>query len=303
MDKSFCEICMKNYSSYQSLWNHNKKFHKDKKCNNKNICDDNIIFVKKADFNLLQCYYCNKEFSNTSNKSRHIKTCKEIYSNIQLIETDKYKCDICNKGFNCKTSIYRHREVCKETEEHSKITNIVINNNNNVTNNNITNNNNIVINNIIINKLGEENIDSINKNDILNLFDKEFLSIIKFIELIYFNKKLPENHIFCSPNLNNKIVKIYDTALKKPKAALKNSIFNNILYNSIEKINLLYSVYKHKFDFNNDKKNIIQENIDRLQKMKYDMFNKNNKSYYVSLGLLSYNNKEIVEDTWNKIKE
>ena len=290
---------MKNYASYQSLWNHNKKFHKDKNCNNKKICVDNIIFVKKADFNLLQCYYCNKEFSNTSNKSRHIKICKEIYLNIQLIETDKYKCDICNKGFNCKTSIYRHREVCKETEELSKTTNIVINNN--ITNNNITNNNNIVINNITINKLGEENIDSINKNDILNLFDKEFLSIIKFIELIYFNKKLPENHIFCSPNLNNKIVKIYDTALKKPKAALKNSIFNNILYNSIEKINLLYSVYKHKFG--NDKKNIIQENIDRLQKMKYDMFNKNNKSYYVSLGLLSYNNKEIVEDTWNKIKE
>ena len=52
----------------------------------------------------------------------------------------------------------------------------------------------------------------------------------------------------------------------------------------------------------NDKKTILQENIDRLQKMKYELFNKNNKSYYVSLGLLSYNNKEIIEDTWNKIK-
>ena len=89
--------------------------------------------------------------------------------------------------------------------------------------------------------------------------------------------------------------------MKKPKTALKNNIFNSILFNSIEKINLLYSIYKHKFDDN--KKNIIQENIDRLQKMKYELFNKNNKSYYVSLGLLSYNNKEIVEDTWNKIKE
>ena len=60
---------------------------------------------------------------------------------------------------------------------------------------------------------------------------------MKFIELIYFNKKLPENHIFCSANLNNKMVKVYDTALKKPKAALKINIYNSILFNSIEKIN------------------------------------------------------------------
>ena len=155
--------------------------------------------------------------------------------------------------------------------------------------------------NITINKLGEENIDSINKKDVISLFDKEFISIMSFIELIYFNKKLPENHIFCSPNLNNKIVKIYDTKLKKPKAEIKNSIFSSILYNSIEKISLLYSVYKNKFD--SEKLKIIQENIDRLQKMKYELFNKNNKVYYVSLGLLSYNKKEIVENTWNKLKE
>jgi hypothetical protein len=133
------------------------------------------------------------------------------------------------------------------------------------------------------------------------LFDKEFISIIKFIELIYFNKTLPENHIFCSANLNNKMVKVYDTALKKPKAALKINIFNSILCKSIEKINSLYPIYKNKFD--NDKNENIQENMSRLQTLKYELFNKNNKSYYVSLGLLSYNNREIVEDTWNKIKD
>ena len=86
-------------------------------------------------------------------------------------------------------------------------------------------------------------------------------------------------------------------ALFQPSEKKKNSVKEWLLRPG----NLLYSIYKHKFD--DDKKNIIQENIDRLQKMKYELFNKNNKSYYVSLGLLSYNNKEIVEDTWNKIKE
>lgn len=28
MDGNICKICNKNYASYKSLWNHNKKFHK-----------------------------------------------------------------------------------------------------------------------------------------------------------------------------------------------------------------------------------------------------------------------------------
>jgi hypothetical protein len=59
------------------------------------------------------------------------------------------------------------------------------------------------------------------------------------------------------------MVKVYDTALKKPKAALKINIYNSILFNSIEKINSLYQIYKNKFD--NDKNENIQENMDRLQ--------------------------------------
>ena len=90
-----------------------------------------------------------------------------------------------------------------------------------------------------------------------------FISIIKFIELIYFNKTLPENHIFCSANLNNKMIKVYDTTLKKPKAALKINIFSSILCKSIKKINSLYPLYKNKFD--TDKNENIQENMDRLQ--------------------------------------
>ena len=59
------------------------------------------------------------------------------------------------------------------------------------------------------------------------------------------------------------MVKVYDTALKKPKTALKINIFNSILCKSIEKINSLYPIYKNKFD--NDKNENIQENMDRLQ--------------------------------------
>ena len=34
MESYFCNTCNKNYASYKSLWNHNKKFHKADKLTN-----------------------------------------------------------------------------------------------------------------------------------------------------------------------------------------------------------------------------------------------------------------------------
>ncbi len=63
MDTNFCNTCMKNYASYQSLWNHNKKFHQDKQINNpiKSInnpiksINNPIKSINKNDFDKLQC--------------------------------------------------------------------------------------------------------------------------------------------------------------------------------------------------------------------------------------------------------
>ena len=45
MKSYLCTICNKNYTSYQSMWNHNKKFHKDGKLininNNANSINNN----------------------------------------------------------------------------------------------------------------------------------------------------------------------------------------------------------------------------------------------------------------------
>ena len=37
MDKYCCNICSKNYASYQSLWIHNKKFHSTSNNNDINL--------------------------------------------------------------------------------------------------------------------------------------------------------------------------------------------------------------------------------------------------------------------------
>ncbi len=63
-----CNFCNKLYSSYKSLWNHNKEFHnKNIEHNNSNKLCDNI---KKY-----YCSICNKNFNDRSNKWKHEKKC------------------------------------------------------------------------------------------------------------------------------------------------------------------------------------------------------------------------------------
>ena len=70
-----CTICIKTYKSYQSLWNHNKKFH------------NNLV----------------------KNSKEKVKNSKEILSNIQ-IEDKIYNCKFCNKFFSYKQSRYDHEK-------------------------------------------------------------------------------------------------------------------------------------------------------------------------------------------------
>lgn len=56
-----CKICNKLYKSYQSLWNHNKKFH--------NKIEKDVGY---------KCKICNKVFNNRFKKCYHQKNCKHI---------------------------------------------------------------------------------------------------------------------------------------------------------------------------------------------------------------------------------
>jgi hypothetical protein len=79
-----CEICNKKYSSYKSVWNHNKKFHNPMTT----ICHPDVNHVStNCKPNKIYCEYCNKEFNTRQAKSKHKKKCNKIENNkIQLLE-------------------------------------------------------------------------------------------------------------------------------------------------------------------------------------------------------------------------
>jgi hypothetical protein len=83
VDKHICKTCNKEYSSYSSLWNHNKNIHKINNYNNLNNSENNLI---KSENNLIKsekninCRYCNKEYYNIKSRWSHEKKCQIIFN-------------------------------------------------------------------------------------------------------------------------------------------------------------------------------------------------------------------------------
>jgi hypothetical protein len=132
--KYYCKICQKNYKSNNSLWNHNKKFHPDKKMNNCEKCNKvyssykslwahNKFFHPKQIIPItipiidpkFKCKYCDKIYSSRQNRWKHENTVCEN----KIIQEQKtiYKCIFCEKIFNDKSNKYKHQKICKKNQK------------------------------------------------------------------------------------------------------------------------------------------------------------------------------------------
>jgi hypothetical protein len=69
-----CNKCNKKYSSYQTLWTHNKKFHTSQPTQNSLTPQPNPQLPQSD--TKLKCIHCNNLFSRKDNLKRHEKICK-----------------------------------------------------------------------------------------------------------------------------------------------------------------------------------------------------------------------------------
>ena len=255
--KYFCDHCKRDYISYKTLWIHNKKFH-----SNTEIVNND---TKPRDF---ECKYCNKKFTTKQNMRQHIgNTCK-------LVDTETLKLE-------------KQIELLQKEIKGIKSNTITNNNTNNGTINNI----------IVINKIGTENISDLNDSEISEIFDKKIESVIKFIQHLNFNKRLPSNHNFCTTSIDGNYLHIYNTEQLTKECDRKKYFFEELLGRSIYKMEQLYA--KYKSNFNETKQMQIEDDINTLKIIKSkDMNDKLLKEMLKKLNLLSYNYKKIVLDTW-----
>ena len=162
-----CDICNKIYSSYKSLWNHNKRFHNnDVQYVQSNVQDNNKI---------IKCEYCNKIFKIRSTKSEHKKKSCKLNPNINNNELIELK----NKNIELENSLISIKELLINSKIHHKTLQKINKQLNTTNNNNITNNNNVTINNTInLVSLGSENLsDVLNKREKLNILKDMYVTI------------------------------------------------------------------------------------------------------------------------------
>jgi len=261
-----CTVCKTEYKSYKSLWNHNNTFHSDL----------NIKISNKQIIGEYKCTKCNNTFTRKNNMVVHMnKQCK-----------NKDKPDP-NTELKQQLIELQKKVEKLETKNNSNINNTV---------NGTLNNGNI--NNIIyINKPGTENMLELNKKEVVEIFDKDISGLLTFVEKVNFNNRLPANHSFCTTNLGGPYLSIYDTTNSKVKQDRKKYFFEEIISKTVSKMEELYKINKGYFKANKQKS--IEDTLKRLNELKsMDMNKKIFKEMLKQLNILSYNDREVVETTW-----
>lgn len=242
--------------------------------------------------NINNCNICNKNYSSYKNLWRHNK---KFHSEEEL----KVKCKYCFKVYKHSQSKTRHEKTCKDIKlikndniTSNNIINNITNNTNNITNTTV---NNIL--NININPSGNEDLNCLSYEDIKYIFKAEKNCLIKLTETLNFNEKYPENHNFCNTSLEGKYINVLNNNNKIEKQN-KKDFFDLVLYNALNKMKIIFDRIKNK---------ITKEKVMELQQLmddtkKVHVSNEDvKKAYTTQINQISYNNKDLVQNTW-KIK-
>lgn len=278
-----CDICNKNYKTYQSMWIHNKKFHT--KLSSKVTLDNSKMTKEKIvledNENKYDCELCGKTYKYSQGKWKHKQTCKP--------KNDKNIKDLQTEILELKKEV----DILKITSNSKIIKNY---------NNGTVVNGNIITGNVIknkITKIGNENILELNDKEVTDIFNKEIEGVIKLIELVNFNERLPLNHSFCTTALDSQYISTYNSETKSIDKDRKKYFFDDIFSKAIERQEILYKNNKNKFEYTKRKQ--IEENIEFLKKIKNSDFNnKILKEFMKKLNLLTYNKRIMVQNTWLK---
>ena len=282
-----CKICNKEYSSYQSLWIHNKRFH----IPDTTLCHPNVIHVssechsnvipkstKLVQNNILSCNYCGKTFKFRQGKSKHLKICKQ--KNNEKIQE---QIDVMKKQLM--------QIVKKECKVHPKTFN-KINKQLNVNNTQI-NDNKVITNNIII-QLGKEKLYEVfSKEEQLKVLNQGYMCLDYLVQYAHFNPKYPQFKNILITNLQNNIAYKYNPITNNFDAISKNELLNEIISERMYDINEFFENYKDEITIRMQK--VIN---DFIAKMEYESYEQDKTQ---DIKIILYNNKDKIDI--NKHKE
>lgn len=250
--------------------------------------------------NAITCDKCSKMYSSLITYNNHIRLnrCK--------IKTNEIICNYCDKIFKSKQWRQKHEIKCKTTHdgEIKKLNDKIIelermvklsqpSTTNNIVNNNIVNNTQV---NYFINNYGDEDVSRITKRDFLRIFKTRKMSIPKVIEMIHFNKDLPQNHNVYISNYKDNYALIFTD--NKWKIIDKNEILRKLIFDSRDLLETEFLEFKASELKNKMDERSMELFQDYLDNVEDDNIMNGLKE---TIKLLLYNEKDMVIELKRKI--
>ena len=223
--------------------------------------------------NPLECKYCNKIYSKTSNLKRHLETCKDKLKKEKLKEEEasleKEEIALMKQIMAQKdeeNQLYKEEMALMRKQIELLMTKI---GSTNIENNNCNNTNNTV--NIQINGWGEEDRSHLTDKFLRFCYDRPFTSIQRVIEAIYFNPDCPNNwNVMIKDDKSSKAL-IYnrekDAWIKKES----NGVVDDLMHTG-------YSILDENFDKQKDANKLTNRLIEKFTNFQ-DFFAKGDKEY------------------------
>ena len=294
IDGYYCNICNKQYSNYNSLWTHTKKYHKPDEINEttnetKPTPSGNHNTTIQEICKSLSCKYCKKQFNHRNNRWRHEKTCK---SKDSVIVIDANKIILLeNKIIELENKI--NATTNKSINKTNKNINKTNNTNNGTINNTTTG---TIINNTTNIKVsfGEEDLEKISTKDQKSILNYGYMSMIKLIEMMHLNKEYPEFNNIKIHNLKDKYAKIYDESIKNFTTVSKKDTIESLICCRTSDLKNIYDTYNKP-----DKKlhQCVQKLIEKFETYTPDTDDEKILGFYKNL------TDEIILLIYNKTKE
>jgi len=268
VDDHKCNTCNKIYSSYQSLWKHNKIYHKNI---TKKVTDvtEKLVNVTENGINIKKyiCNICSKEFNHRQNKYEHEKICKnnkskEINELTQLvdkqnelikneIELAKLKLKIqSSKKLDTKTFKSLNKALKERTFLKMQNSNINSHNTNNIQNNII--NNNIQL----IGFSKEEVINTITNKEKSQIMANGYQCLEKFIEITNIGKYDQFKNIIIT-NIKDPYAYKFDDKQGFFVTCNKTEVLNELVNNRVTDIEAIYNEFDEANKINDKTKKII----------------------------------------------
>jgi len=206
------------------------------------------------------------------NKKGNIITCSHCrrnYKNFYTFNRHTEKCQL-------KTKIVQNTQIINNIDNSTNVTNVT-----NVTN--IDNSTNINLN---IVAFGEEDLTKISDKVCKYILNKGFQSILTLIEYIHFNRKHPQNHNVYIPNMRAQYAMIYD----------------GLEWMLNKKREILGQLYDDKFDYLENKFELLKEQLDDMTKKKFTRYLSEKDDENViskiktDIELLLYNKRKLIKD-------